>query len=73
MFIIPHLCDNFNIHQSIIVSLQSTIDSEEKKKKKHFEQWVHLLQHLSDAMNYLAIALPVNVLATKHIWQFKLY
>lgn len=22
-------------------------------------------------MNYLAIALPVNVLATKHIWQFK--
>lgn len=70
--IIPHLCDNFNIYQSIVVSLQSTIGLGEEKKGI-FESWVHLLQHLSDAMNYLAIALPVNVLATKHIWQLKLY
>lgn len=31
MFILPHLCDNFNIYQSVIVSLLSTTSSEEKK------------------------------------------
>lgn len=32
MIIIPHLCDNFNIYQSIVVSLQSTIGLGEEKK-----------------------------------------